>query len=218
MTEDTTQDNVLSLTAEIVSAYVSKNSLPTAALSGLIGQIHQSLSSLSAGNKAESARSAVPAVPIKKSVTPDYIISLEDGRKFKSMKRYLGLRNISPAEYREKWGFQRLSDGRTQLCCAAIGIGEEARARTTAGRCRKAKAQTTPKRALIAPRSNRRGAQAGRSPVARPTGLGRSDLRLDQAGGQSAFATLELNAANVPQIALLGIFAAFLPPLVPASA
>ena len=49
----------------------------------------------------------VPAVPIKKSVTPDYIISLEDGRKFKSMKRYLGLRNMTPAEYREKWGLPR---------------------------------------------------------------------------------------------------------------
>ena len=121
MTEDTTQDNVLSLTAEIVSAYVSKNSLPTAALSGLIGQIHQSLSSLSAGNKAEAPVVLVPAVPIKKSVTPDYIISLEDGRKFKSMKRYLGLRNMRSGRVpREMGASERLSDGRTQLCCAAI--------------------------------------------------------------------------------------------------
>jgi predicted transcriptional regulator len=107
MTEETTQDNVLSLTAEIVSAYVSKNSLPTAALPGLIGQIHQSLTGLSSNHKVEAPIALVPAVPIKKSVTPDYIISLEDGRKFKSMKRYLGLRNMSPAEYREKWGLPR---------------------------------------------------------------------------------------------------------------
>ena len=107
MTEETTQDNVLSLTAEIVSAYVSKNSLPTAALPGLIGQIHQSLTGLSSSHKVEAPVALVPAVPIKKSVTPDYIISLEDGRKFKSMKRYLGLRNMSPAEYREKWGLPR---------------------------------------------------------------------------------------------------------------
>ena len=107
MTEETTQDNMLSLTAEIVSAYVSKNSLPTAALPGLIGQIHQSLTSLSSSHKVEAPVALVPAVPIKKSVTPDYIISLEDGRKFKSMKRYLGLRNMSPAEYREKWGLPR---------------------------------------------------------------------------------------------------------------
>ena len=79
MTDDTTQDNVLSLTAEIVSAYVSKNSLPTAALPGLIGQIHQSLIGLSSSQKVEAPVALVPAVPIKKSVTPDYIISLEDG-------------------------------------------------------------------------------------------------------------------------------------------
>jgi predicted transcriptional regulator len=94
---------VLSLTAKVVSAYVSKNALPTAALAGVIAQIHQSLSILTAG-PTEQARELVPAVPIKKSITPDYIISLEDGRKFKSMKRYLGLLGMSPAEYRQKWG------------------------------------------------------------------------------------------------------------------
>jgi predicted transcriptional regulator len=99
-----TQDNVLSLTADIVSAYVSKNPLPQATLPELIGQIHQSLKVLATGEKIEPAVQLVPAVPIKKSVTPDYIISLEDGRKFKSMKRYLGLRGMTPAEYREKWG------------------------------------------------------------------------------------------------------------------
>jgi len=76
-------------------------------LPGLIGQIHQSLTGLSSSQKVEAPIALVPAVPIKKSVTPDYIISLEDGRKFKSMKRYLGLRNMSPAEYREKWGLPR---------------------------------------------------------------------------------------------------------------
>jgi predicted transcriptional regulator len=103
MTE-TTQDSVLSLTADIVSAYVSKNPLPQATLPELIGQIHQSLKVLATGEKIEPTVQLVPAVPIKKSVTPDYIISLEDGRKFKSMKRYLGLRGMTPAEYREKWG------------------------------------------------------------------------------------------------------------------
>ena len=106
MTEETTQDNVLSLTAEIVSAYVSKNSLPTAALPGLIGQIHQSLTGLSSNHKVEAPVALVPAVPIKKSVTPDYIISLEDGRKFKSMKRYLGLRNMARPSTARNGGFQ----------------------------------------------------------------------------------------------------------------
>ena len=104
MAEETNQNSTLSLTADIVGAYVSKNSLPAAALTDLIGQIHQSLSSLSSHPKVEAVAALVPAVPIKKSVTPDYIISLEDGRKFKSMKRYLSIRNMTPAEYRAKWG------------------------------------------------------------------------------------------------------------------
>jgi predicted transcriptional regulator len=85
MTEEMNPDSTLSLTADIVGAYVSKNPLPAAALTDLIGQIHRSLSSLSSGKKVETVTPLVPAVSIKKSVTPDYIISLEDGRKFKSM-------------------------------------------------------------------------------------------------------------------------------------
>jgi predicted transcriptional regulator len=106
MTEQANQDSTLSLTAEIVGAYVSKNSLPSAGLTDLIGRVHQSLTGLSR-QKAEAPTALVPAVPIKKSVTPDYIISLEDGRKFKSMKRYLGLRNMTPEEYRAKWGLPK---------------------------------------------------------------------------------------------------------------
>jgi len=97
-------DGILSLTADIVSAYVSKNPLPTLALPDLIAQTHRSLSGLAAGTTVEEAPALVPAVSIKKSVTPDYIISLEDGRKFKSMKRHLGLLGMTPAEYRAKWG------------------------------------------------------------------------------------------------------------------
>ena len=98
--------NLLSLTAELVSAYVAKNPLPTAALPEVIAQVHQSLRTLSGPNQ-EPQVPLVPAVTIKKSVTPDYIISLEDGRKFKSMKRYLGLLGMSPDEYRQKWGLPR---------------------------------------------------------------------------------------------------------------
>src|SRR3954447_8465009 len=103
---DTTSADLLSLTADVVSAYVSKNPLPTSALPEMIAQVHQSLTALS-GPKQEPKVPLVPAVPIKKSVTPDYIISLEDGRKFKSMKRYLGLKGMSPDEYRQKWGLPR---------------------------------------------------------------------------------------------------------------
>jgi len=69
--------------------------------------VHQSLKALADSGKPEPAIELVPSVPIKKSVTPDYIISLEDGRKFKSMKRYLGLKGMSPDEYRQKWGLPR---------------------------------------------------------------------------------------------------------------
>src|SRR5262245_57984096 len=98
--------DLVSLTAEVVSAYVAKNPLPTAALPEVISQVHQSLKALS-GPKQEPQAPLVPAVPIKKSVTPDYIISLEDGRKFKSMKRYLGLLGMTPDQYRQKWGLPR---------------------------------------------------------------------------------------------------------------
>ena len=98
--------DLLSLTAEVVSAYVAKNPLPTAALPEVIAQVHQSLQALS-GPKQEPQVPLVPAVPIKKSVTADYIISLEDGRKFKSMKRYLGLLGMTPDQYRQKWNLPR---------------------------------------------------------------------------------------------------------------
>lgn len=103
MSDQPAQSAMLSLTAKVVSAYVSNNPLPASDLREVIGQIHQSLSVLQSGQK-ELAPELVPAVPIKKSVTPDYIISLEDGRKLKSMKRYLGLRGMTPAEYKQKWG------------------------------------------------------------------------------------------------------------------
>ena len=95
----------LSLTTKLVSAYVSKNPVPTNALPEMIAQVHQSLKTLS--GKKEPQVPLVPAVPVKKSVTPDYIISLEDGRKFKSMKRYLGLLGMTPDQYRQKWSLPR---------------------------------------------------------------------------------------------------------------
>ena len=102
--EEPIQDDTLSLATQIVSAYVSKNPLPPAALPGFIGQVYDAMRGLNSAGKAEAPVPLVPAVSIKKSVTPDYIISLEDGRKFKTMKRHLSNRNMTPAEYRAKWG------------------------------------------------------------------------------------------------------------------
>lgn len=96
----------IELTADIVSAYVANNPIPANELPDLIQQIHQTILSLSSnGSSAEpSIEKQKPAVPIKKSVTPDYIISLEDGRKFKSLKRYLQTSHgMTPDEYRAKW-------------------------------------------------------------------------------------------------------------------
>lgn len=91
-------------TATIVAAYVSHNSIASSEIANLIGGIYQSLSS--AGVKTdEEAPKLTPAVPPRKSVTPDYIICLEDGKKFKSMKRHLRINyNLTPEQYRDKWG------------------------------------------------------------------------------------------------------------------
>ena len=92
-------------TAEIVAAYVSRNSVPVSELPNLIRSVHDSLSKLgSAPTVAEPAAKPEPAVSIRKSITDQFIISLEDGRKFKSMKRYLSGLGMTPADYRAKWG------------------------------------------------------------------------------------------------------------------
>ncbi|KRB23827.1 transcriptional regulator [Mesorhizobium sp. Root695] len=91
------------LTTEIVSAFVGNNSIPVSGLPDLISSVHQSLSGLSVP-QAPAIEPQTPAVNPKKSVFPDYIISLEDGRKFKSMRRALGLLGMTPDQYREKWG------------------------------------------------------------------------------------------------------------------
>jgi predicted transcriptional regulator len=103
MLDQNTHTDVLSLTAQVISAYVSKNPLPTGSLPDLIGQVHNSLQALKMP-PVEPAAPLVPAVPIKRSVTPDYIVSLEDGRKFKSLKRHLmTYYGLTPDEYRKKW-------------------------------------------------------------------------------------------------------------------
>ncbi len=97
----------LELAADIVSAYVSNNSLPALELPAFIHSVHGALVGLATGQvtAAEAAPQKEPAVPIKKSVTPDFIICLEDGKKFKSLKRHLRTAySMSPEEYRVKWG------------------------------------------------------------------------------------------------------------------
>jgi len=99
-----TGQNVVELTADVVAAYVGKNSISATDLPGLIVSVHGAITGLTASAAAPEAEKPVPPVSIKKSVTPDYLISLEDGRQYKSLKRHLSGRGLTPAEYRTKWG------------------------------------------------------------------------------------------------------------------
>ena len=107
MSENIAGANYIELAADIVSAYVSNNSVPTGDLPTLINEIHSALMRVGGGTVEAPIEAPKPAVPLKKSVTPDYIVCLEDGKKFKSLKRHLqGEHGMSPAEYRAKWGLK----------------------------------------------------------------------------------------------------------------
>ncbi len=94
--------DLLDLTSEIVSAYVSNNKVEVEKLSEVIAGVYASLSSIASEDTVEMIE---PAVPIKKSVTPDYIICLEDGKKFKMLRRHLlNVYGLTPEQYRERWG------------------------------------------------------------------------------------------------------------------
>ena len=94
------------LAAEIVGSFVSHNSIPKSELPDLIKSVHGRLKQIEEGSEAASAQPEprTPAVPIRKSVTPDYLICLDDGRRFKSLRRHLGLLGMTPEQYRAKWG------------------------------------------------------------------------------------------------------------------
>ncbi len=135
MAENAGAANYVELAADIVSAYVSNNSVAVSELPSLIGDIHQALLRVSAGAAEPAAEAPKPAVPVKKSVTPDYIICLEDGKKFKSLKRHLRTQyNMSPEEYREKWSLPadypmvapRYAEARSQLA-KQMGLGQQRR-------------------------------------------------------------------------------------------
>ena len=101
------RQDLMRMTTEIVSAFTSRNSVSSSALTTIIGQVHETLHALAQSNtqEAEAAVSRKPAVPIRRSVHPDFIICLEDGRKLKMLKRYLRAAfNMTPEEYRARWG------------------------------------------------------------------------------------------------------------------
>jgi predicted transcriptional regulator len=96
--------NYIELTADIVSAYVSNNTVPASDISVLISQVHSALLRVSNGQGEVVSETLKPAIAVKKSITPEYLICLEDGKKFKSLKRHLRTHyDLSPEEYRDKW-------------------------------------------------------------------------------------------------------------------
>lgn len=103
--ETTTSPDLVAITASIVAAYVSNNTIASSELPALIADTHAALSRAAGRAPAPDREDNRPRVAVKKSVLPDYIICLEDGKKFKSLKRHLRTHyNLSPEEYREKWG------------------------------------------------------------------------------------------------------------------
>jgi len=136
MTDNPLQPAYIELAADIVSAYVSNNSVAASELPGLISEVHAALVRVASGVPAVAAPDNLrPAVPVKKSVGTDFIICLEDGKKFKSLKRHLRTQyNMSPEDYREKWGLPpdypmvapNYAQARSQLA-KEMGLGSQRR-------------------------------------------------------------------------------------------
>src|SRR4051812_3488183 len=98
-------DELLKLASSIIAAYVSNNPVPVSELPGMIKSIHATLGGLTPGGAAETLTNQKPAIPVKRSITPEYIVCLEDGKKLKMLKRYLRSNyKLSPEQYRAKWG------------------------------------------------------------------------------------------------------------------
>jgi predicted transcriptional regulator len=107
MTAETSSktEDVLKLVTNIVAAYVSNNPVPVSELPAMIKSVYNTLGGLSGVSSGDATTSQKPAVNVKKSITPEYIVCLEDGKKLKMLKRYLRSRyNLTPDDYRTKWG------------------------------------------------------------------------------------------------------------------
>ena len=137
MSDTTANGNFIELTAEIVSAYVSNNTVPAGEIPSLINQIHAALTRVSGKSGDSLAEPLRPAISVKKSITPEFIVCLEDGKKFKSLKRHLRTQyNMTPEQYREKWSLgtdypmvaPNYAAARSQLA-KQMGLGQQRRRR-----------------------------------------------------------------------------------------
>jgi predicted transcriptional regulator len=127
----------INLTASIVSAYVSNNTVSAGDLPALIGHVHSALLNVSEGRTTPTAEASKPAISVKRSITEDYLVCLEDGKRFKSLKRHLRTRyNMSPEQYREKWGLPsdypmvapNYAEARSRLA-KQMGLGQQRKKR-----------------------------------------------------------------------------------------
>ena len=137
MSDNNSGGTFIELTAQIVSAYVGNNTVSAHDLSALIGQVHSALSRVSSGQGESPSEPLKPAVSVKRSITPDYIVCLEDGKKFKSLKRHLRTQyHMTPEQYREKWALPpdypmvapNYAAARSQLA-KQMGLGQQRRRR-----------------------------------------------------------------------------------------
>lgn len=137
MSDSTASANFIELTAEIVSAYVSNNTVSAAEIPSLISQVYSALSRVSGKPGESPAEPLKPAVSVKKSITPEHLVCLEDGKKFKSLKRHLRTQyNMTPEQYREKWSLgadypmvaPNYAAARSQLA-KQMGLGQQRRRR-----------------------------------------------------------------------------------------
>jgi predicted transcriptional regulator len=137
MADNTSGGSYIELTAAIVSAYVSNNSVQAGDLSSLISQVHSALTRVSSGHADAPNEPLKPAVSVKKSITPDHIVCLEDGKKFKSLKRHLRTQySMTPEQYRDKWSLApdypmvapNYAAARSQLA-KQMGLGQQRRRR-----------------------------------------------------------------------------------------
>ena len=165
MDENTGTSDFTTLTAEVVSAYVAKNALRPADLPDLIASVYGALQGLKAPQRTEPEKRE-PPVPIKKSITPDFLISLEDGKRYKSLKRHLKGRGLTPEQYREKWGLPRDYPmvapnyaKQRSLLAKALGLGQLRRNRA-AGSEPPAQIESTPEPAKKARGRRKRTAEA----------------------------------------------------------
>jgi predicted transcriptional regulator len=137
MADNSSDHSLLELTAQIVAAYIGHNSVPSGEIANLIGQVHTALKRVVGVSAAAPIELPKPAVPVRRSIASDYIVCLEDGKKFKSVRRHLRTQyDMTPEQYREKWGLPpdypmvapNYAAARSQLA-KQMGLGQQRRRR-----------------------------------------------------------------------------------------